>query len=129
MKLNRLKFLPAYRCACVLEQELEVPERLTGEGFFSCWRLWMDQPVHSEERERMALIVQRNKWWSFGWQHSKRWSKLKRMSNTRVLMVHLAVLDNSSENSSIYFGELSVGPPETSCTLWLYLIEPCSLVC
>ena len=35
MKLNRQKFLPEYHCACVLEQELEEPEkRMEEEVFF-----------------------------------------------------------------------------------------------
>ena len=84
MKLNRLRFLLAYHCACALEQGLEEPEKQMEEEAFSSWTTWMNQPEHSEETQLMALIVQRNKWWSFGpgmWQHSKRWSKLKGMSN------------------------------------------------
>ena len=111
MKLNLRNFLLEYDCACVLEQELEEPEKPMGEEVFSSWMtesLWMDQPGHSEDTQ----LKQRNKWWSFGpgmtgiWQHSKRWSKLKGMSNmTRtengaVLMIHLAGLPNSSEISS-----------------------------
>ena len=83
MKLNQRKFLLGFHCACVLEQELEEAERQMEEKAFSSWMtesLWMDQPGHSEETQ----LMQRNKWWSFGpemWQHSKRWSKLKGMSN------------------------------------------------
>lgn len=76
MKLNQRTFLLEYHCACVLEQELEEPEKPMGEEAFSSLTesLWKDQPGHSVETQLMSLIVQRNKWRSFGpriWQHSK----------------------------------------------------------
>lgn len=66
----------------------------------------MNQAVYSGEK---MIVVHWNKWRSYGhgmWQDSKRWSKLKGMSNMSrtgigaVLMIHLAGLTNSPEISS-----------------------------
>lgn len=109
--LNLLNSLLEYHCACAFEQKLEEVEKLKeGEVFSWCLSgmVLKSPPVHSEDK---LGTEQRNKCQSFGhgmWQHSKRWSKLKGMSNMSrtgigaVLMIHLAGLTNSSEISSKY---------------------------